>query len=158
MILVSSTWFVIWVVVSLVQLVNSWYTAATAIIALFLGAFLVDSASYIGHWMIDNYGTENTPRTIDRYRMKFWKFSLDVLVLFLRLWLSRLAFSLLVSSLLLMCGCFLLRWLVLGKKVILPFRVHHDDPMELTTHGFIEANGNTCAASLPCSILSTVHF
>jgi plasmanylethanolamine desaturase len=39
---------------------------------------------------------------------------------------------------------------VLGKTFIIPFRVHHTDPKDITVHGFVPTNGHNCLiASLP---------
>lgn len=38
---------------------------------------------------------------------------------------------------------------VLGKNFIIPFRVHHLDPKDITRHGFIATNGHNCLVSLP---------
>lgn len=38
---------------------------------------------------------------------------------------------------------------VLGAILIAPFREHHRAPEAITTHGFAELNGNTCASLLP---------
>lgn len=38
---------------------------------------------------------------------------------------------------------------VLGPTFIVPFRVHHDDPEDITRHGFIATNGHNCLVSLP---------
>lgn len=37
---------------------------------------------------------------------------------------------------------------IVGKKFILPFRAHHDRPWEITTHDFVETNGDSCFAAL----------
>ena len=87
----------------LVKMLSSWADVSLAVLAVFSGAFVIDFYSYIGHWCIDNYGTEDTP--------------------------------------------------MVGKKVILTFRVHHDDQMAICEHGWWEANGNTCFASIPCSAI-----
>lgn len=38
--------------------------------------------------------------------------------------------------------------LILGPTFIVPFRVHHDDPMDITRHGFAATNGHNCFVSL----------
>lgn len=38
---------------------------------------------------------------------------------------------------------------VLGPAFIVPFRVHHSDPEDITRHGFVATNGHNCFASLP---------
>ena len=38
---------------------------------------------------------------------------------------------------------------VLGSNFIGPFRDHHRDPRSITSHGFIETNGNSCVAAAP---------
>ncbi len=37
---------------------------------------------------------------------------------------------------------------ILGPTFIVPFRVHHDDPMDITRHGFAATNGHNCFVSL----------
>lgn len=37
----------------------------------------------------------------------------------------------------------------LGPHFVRPFREHHDDPLAILQHDFIETNGNTCIALLP---------
>jgi hypothetical protein len=36
-----------------------------------------------------------------------------------------------------------------GKTFIVPFRVHHTDPVDITRHGFIATNGHTCLTTIP---------
>jgi hypothetical protein len=36
----------------------------------------------------------------------------------------------------------------LGKNFVLPFRLHHVEPKEISTHDFIETNGNNCIVVL----------
>ncbi|MCA9581793.1 MAG: hypothetical protein KC416_08350 [Myxococcales bacterium] len=43
---------------------------------------------------------------------------------------------------------------VLGPNVIAPFRVHHDDPLAMTRHGFAETNGDNAIIVLPYAALS----
>jgi plasmanylethanolamine desaturase len=38
---------------------------------------------------------------------------------------------------------------VVGKTFIVPFRVHHTDPKDITRHGFVATNGHNCLVSLP---------
>lgn len=48
---------------------------------------------------------------------------------------------------------------LLGAPFILPFRVHHTDPKDITRHGFVATNGNNCFVSLfvlvPALVLDT---
>ena len=39
-------------------------------------------------------------------------------------------------------------WPIVGTGFIRPFRHHHDDPLALTRHGFVELNGNNCIVAL----------
>src|SRR5690606_28663165 len=36
-----------------------------------------------------------------------------------------------------------------GKTFIVPFRVHHSDPLDITRHGFVATNGHNCLVSIP---------
>ncbi len=36
----------------------------------------------------------------------------------------------------------------IGKNFVMPFRQHHVDPKEISTHDFIETNGNNCIVVL----------
>ncbi|HYV46400.1 MAG TPA: fatty acid desaturase family protein [Myxococcaceae bacterium] len=38
---------------------------------------------------------------------------------------------------------------VVGKTFIVPFRVHHSDPIDITRHGFVATNGHNCLATVP---------
>lgn len=38
---------------------------------------------------------------------------------------------------------------VLGPTFIVPFRVHHDDPKDITRHGFVATNGHNCLSTAP---------
>src|SRR3712207_2158643 len=38
---------------------------------------------------------------------------------------------------------------VLGKTFVTPFRVHHEDPLDITRHGFVATNGHNCLVSVP---------
>jgi hypothetical protein len=44
---------------------------------------------------------------------------------------------------------------LVGSAFIFPFRQHHQDPEEITRHGFIETNGHNCLVSLPVMMLMT---
>jgi hypothetical protein len=44
----------------------------------------------------------------------------------------------------------------LGPNFVRPFREHHDDPMGITRHDFIELNGNTCIAVAPVLVVALV--
>lgn len=45
----------------------------------------------------------------------------------------------------------------LGRHFVQPFRDHHEAPVSIAGHGFVETNGNTCIAALPalcaCALL-----
>ena len=41
---------------------------------------------------------------------------------------------------------------ILGKTFIVPFRVHHSDPIDITRVNFIKTNGHNCFVSLPVLI------
>lgn len=43
---------------------------------------------------------------------------------------------------------------VVGKTFIVPFRVHHSDPEDITRHGFAATNGHNCLVSLPVLALA----
>lgn len=45
---------------------------------------------------------------------------------------------------------------ILGHAFIRPFREHHEDPLDITRHDFIETNGENCLVSLP--VLIPVYF
>lgn len=36
-----------------------------------------------------------------------------------------------------------------GKSFIVPFRIHHVDPVDITRHGFVATNGHNCLATAP---------
>ncbi len=38
---------------------------------------------------------------------------------------------------------------IIGPKLIVPFREHHRDPLAITSHGFVAANGASCLLALP---------
>lgn len=38
---------------------------------------------------------------------------------------------------------------VVGKTFILPFRIHHADPLDITRHGFVATNGHNCLVCVP---------
>ena len=38
---------------------------------------------------------------------------------------------------------------LIGKTFVRPFREHHADPLAITTHGFVEANGGNTIVALP---------
>jgi sterol desaturase/sphingolipid hydroxylase (fatty acid hydroxylase superfamily) len=40
----------------------------------------------------------------------------------------------------------------LGKNFVMPFRMHHVDPKDITRHDFIETNGNSSIASVPVMV------
>jgi hypothetical protein len=42
---------------------------------------------------------------------------------------------------------------VIGPAFVRPFREHHRDPLLITQHGFVEANGNNVLVSLPVVVL-----
>jgi ubiquitin-conjugating enzyme E2 variant len=37
----------------------------------------------------------------------------------------------------------------IGKNFVMPFRMHHVDPKDITRHDFVETNGNSTIASVP---------
>jgi len=43
-------------------------------------------------------------------------------------------------------------WPLIGPTLLLSFREHHKDPLDITTHGFLELNGNSCLVALPVLI------
>lgn len=43
---------------------------------------------------------------------------------------------------------------LVGRNFIHHFRVHHDDPKDITRHGFIATNGNNCLATIPVLLLA----
>ncbi len=43
---------------------------------------------------------------------------------------------------------------VLGKVFIVPFRVHHSDPLDITRHGFAATNGHTALVASPVLALA----
>jgi ubiquitin-conjugating enzyme E2 variant len=43
---------------------------------------------------------------------------------------------------------------VLGPTFVTPFRVHHEDPLDITRHGFVATNGHNCLASVPVLALA----
>ena len=43
---------------------------------------------------------------------------------------------------------------VVGKTFIVPFRVHHSDPMDITRHGFAATNGHTALVASPVLALA----
>jgi ubiquitin-conjugating enzyme E2 variant len=49
---------------------------------------------------------------------------------------------------------------VVGKTFIVPFRVHHSDPKDITLHGFVATNGHNCLAAvgpLSAALLVPAH-
>lgn len=38
---------------------------------------------------------------------------------------------------------------LVGKTFILPFRIHHSDPLDITRHGFVATNGHNCLSAVP---------
>jgi len=38
---------------------------------------------------------------------------------------------------------------LIGKNFVMPFRMHHVDPKDITRHDFVETNGNSTIASVP---------
>lgn len=38
---------------------------------------------------------------------------------------------------------------VVGKTFIVPFRIHHSDPKDITLHGFVATNGHNCLSAVP---------
>jgi ubiquitin-conjugating enzyme E2 variant len=43
---------------------------------------------------------------------------------------------------------------VVGKTFIVPFRIHHSDPMDITRHGFAATNGHTALVASPVLALA----
>jgi ubiquitin-conjugating enzyme E2 variant len=43
---------------------------------------------------------------------------------------------------------------IVGKTFIIPFRVHHSDPMDITRHGFAATNGHTALVASPVLALA----
>jgi hypothetical protein len=42
----------------------------------------------------------------------------------------------------------------LGLTFVTPFRVHHEDPLDITRHGFMATNGHNCLVSVPVLALA----
>lgn len=47
---------------------------------------------------------------------------------------------------------------LVGPNFVRPFREHHDDPVGITRHDFIELNGNTCIAVAPVLLVTLLVF
>ncbi|MEO6323028.1 MAG: fatty acid desaturase CarF family protein [Thermoanaerobaculia bacterium] len=43
----------------------------------------------------------------------------------------------------------------LGAAFIRPFREHHEDPLAMTTHDFVETNGSSCLGCLPLLVAAS---
>jgi plasmanylethanolamine desaturase len=45
-----------------------------------------------------------------------------------------------------------------GRTFIVPFRIHHSDPQDITHHGFIATNGHNCLAAVSLGTFGTNQF
>ncbi|MFN7956397.1 MAG: fatty acid desaturase family protein [bacterium] len=45
-------------------------------------------------------------------------------------------------------------WPLVGRTLIAPFREHHEDPLAITRHDFVETNGSSMLVALPAMLLA----